>query len=181
MPRLRTTSTLSLLALIIGVVGTGWLSMLTSPWPGIPMHHARARSAVAMVRHQPADRASRLHREAAPVVARTRAVRLSESPSVAATPIELRPLAMPTLDDRPWETLRGHLDGRVMLHLQIDGDGRVVGANVAASSGDPVLDAHALESVRHWRFAVPAGHPDGIEGDLPMRFASADGGLAAAP
>jgi protein TonB len=184
MPRLRTTSTLSLLALIIGIAGTGWLSTLTSQWRGMPPQHAPARSAVAVVRHQHADRISRRlprHQDAKPVVVRALAFRTNELPLVASTPPELRPLAMPTLDSRPWQTLRGHLDGRVLMHLQIDGDGRVITASVATSSGDSVLDAHALDSVRHWLFVVPDGHPEGIEGDLPMRFASAGSGLAAAP
>jgi protein TonB len=58
----------------------------------------------------------------------------------------------------------------VVLEVGTDGDGRVTDASVARSSGDPVLDAHALATVRHWRFAVPAGFPQGVHGELPMRF-----------
>ncbi|MGB5938956.1 MAG: MBL fold metallo-hydrolase, partial [Rhodanobacter sp.] len=39
MLRLRTTTTLSLLALAIGVAGTGWLSTQTGAWPGPPARY----------------------------------------------------------------------------------------------------------------------------------------------
>ena len=58
------------------------------------------------------------------------------------------------------------------MQLQVDATGRVGNASVIASSGDPILDQHALRSVRGWRFAVPPGHPDGVSGELPMRFSS---------
>jgi protein TonB len=70
-----------------------------------------------------------------------------------------------------WTELRGHLDGRVVLEVAIDGSGRVSSAGIAQSSGDPVLDAHAIATVRRWRFAVPAG-ASGVRGQLPMRFES---------
>ena len=89
----------------------------------------------------------------------------------AAPPPELVPLSMP---DAPvsWSRMEGHLRGRVLLRVSIDGSGRVTAASLAESSGDSVLDAHALASVRGWRFAVPADHPDGFSGELPMRFTS---------
>jgi protein TonB len=77
-----------------------------------------------------------------------------------------------------YDRLRGHLDGRVIMHISIDGTGRVTAASVAESSGDAVLDAHAVRSVRGWRFAVPPDHPDGLSGDLPMRFSSHDDPVA---
>jgi protein TonB len=83
-------------------------------------------------------------------------------------------LATPAADER-WDEVRGHLDGRLTVQLRIDGDGRVQHARVLASSGDPILDAHALRSVQGWRFAVPPGYPDGLSGELPMRFSSQDG------
>jgi protein TonB len=67
--------------------------------------------------------------------------------------------------------LRGHLDGRVVLDVATDGSGRVTSAGIARSSGDRVLDAHALATVQRWRFAVPSGSP-GVQGELPMRFDS---------
>jgi protein TonB len=80
----------------------------------------------------------------------------------------------------PYERLRGHLQGRVLLQLAVDGNGQVRQAAVARSSGDPVLDRHALQLVEGWRFAVPADHPDGVSGALPMRF-DTGAGLARTP
>ncbi|HEY1589390.1 MAG TPA: energy transducer TonB, partial [Rhodanobacter sp.] len=40
MLRLRTTTGLSMFALAIGIVGTGWLSTLTGDWRGPPLRHA---------------------------------------------------------------------------------------------------------------------------------------------
>ena len=57
----------------------------------------------------------------------------------------------------------------------------VTDAALAGSSGDPVLDAHALTIVRGWRFAVPSDHPDGFSGELPMRFTTAGRQLAQVP
>lgn len=84
----------------------------------------------------------------------------------------LVPLTMPGDTSQRWDELRDHLDGQVVVHLDIDGSGHVAAARVIESSGDPVLDEHALRSVRGWRFAVPADHPEGISGNLPMRFSS---------
>jgi protein TonB len=74
--------------------------------------------------------------------------------------------------------MRGHLSGSLVLRVWVDGSGQVADAQVAASSGDPALDAHALTSVRRWRFAVPADKPDGITGELPVRFDEPGEGLA---
>ncbi len=89
-----------------------------------------------------------------------------------AVPVELLPLTTPVDASMSWDELRGHLDGRVIVHVAIDGRGRVNAASLAESSGDPVLDEHALRSVRNWHFAVPSDHPDGLSGDLPMHFSS---------
>ena len=182
--RLRTTTTSSLLALAAGIAGTQWLSGFSTGWAGpservagfvpaarrgrepvrVPQRHAaRQPRAMAVV-----------HREVrAPVVAAAQAAEAAPSP-------ELVPLSMP---DAPvsWSQMQGHLRGRVLLHVAIDGSGRVTDATLAESSGDPVLDAHALATVRGWRFAVPADHPDGFSGDLPLRFTSGDPQVAQAP
>lgn len=182
MPRLRTTSTLSLIALAVGIAGTGWLSTLTSQWAGVSTHPARLGSSHGTIS------ARRRHVQAGrvilPVVRRVEAKPVEMAvmkPAHAAQAPDLLPLSMPADESQPWHALQGHLDGRVTMHLAIDGDGRVRAARVVDSSGDPVLDEHAVRSVRGWRFAVPADHPDGIEGDLPMRFASADRQIARAP
>lgn len=166
MLRLRATAGLSLLALVVGIAGTAWMSSLTSHWQGPPARYADAGK-VPRVASAPA-------RPSAPV--RTRHV----SPPVdrvttnatPAPPPALVPLLTPSDTSQPWYRLRGHLDGRVLLHVEVDGGGRVSAASMVESSGDPVLDEHALRSVRGWRFAVPASHPEGMAGELPMRFSS---------
>jgi periplasmic protein TonB len=173
MLRLRTTVGLSLFALLVGIGGTAWLSAQTSGWVGPAKrrmvvashhatkggHHARRKSTrvvepVAVVRHLPP-------------------VRVHAAPIARAALPELVPIAMPDAPV-PYAAMRTHLDGRLRLHLTVDGGGRVTAASLAASSGDPVLDAHALEMVRQWRFAVPADRPAGLSGDLSMRFSVGD-------
>jgi periplasmic protein TonB len=185
MLRLRTTTGLSVLALAIGIAGTGWLSTLTVGWRGPePRLAATSHESSTQPRALPSPRHRRrpaavmwVHRAYA-----ERAVTdMNEAQATAPAPApELVPLAMPGDTTQSWDELRGHLDGRVVLHVGVDGSGRVHAASVAESSGDPVLDEHALRSVRGWRFAVPADHPDGISGDLPMRF-SAQGERIAQP
>src|SRR6185312_5772385 len=162
MLRLRTTTTLSLLALAAGIAGTQWLSGFGTGWAGpgervagyVPAaHRAGVRGAPRVALHraarQPRAFVAVAHRALLPpVVADAQA-------ETAAAPPELEPVSMP-LPPVSWSQMEGHLHGRVLLHVSIDGDGRVTDAALAASSGDPVLDAHALATVRGWRFAVPA-------------------------
>src|SRR5690349_214941 len=161
MPRLRVTATLSLLALLVGTWGTGWLSGFTDDWTG-PPPRTPAR-VVARAHRTPTDR--RPH--AAPRV-------IGARPQTVARVAPVAPPLMP-LDTPPapssWAQLRGHLDGRVVLDVATDGMGQVTLARIARSSGDPVLDAHAVATVERWRFAVPAGAA-GVQGELPMRFDS---------
>lgn len=174
MLRLRTTTSLSLLALAIGVAGTDWLSTRTTVWPGT--------SSAALADLGRARAIRPLHAMATPPRARHhRQLPAIEPPGemptaparVAADEVAplLVPVSMPTTD-MPYDRLRGHLDGTVLLRVTVDGDGRVRAAAIARSSGDPVLDAHALEVVGGWRFAVPDDRPDGFTGELPMRFDS---------
>ena len=168
--RLRTTTTLSLLAMAIGIGGTAWLSQQTAGWAGLPAHAARWPTYHHAI-------AQRRHHSHAPwlVVHRTRPEATTAMDVQAATPapVELVPVSMPTRPV-PYAAMRHHLQGQVLLHVQVDGQGRVTGASVADSSGDAVLDAHALATVRDWRFAVPTGHPDGASGELPMHFTAGD-------
>ncbi len=181
MPRLRTTAALSVLALALGIAGTGWLSSLSAGWSGPP-----ARLAVL---HAPAARhalpSSRRRQGPFSVLSSHRVMAASASGDAQATAIapspQLVPLAMPADTSQSWDELRGHLDGRVVLHVEVDGSGRVDSAGLVESSGDPILDAHALRSVRSWRFAVPEDHPDGIGGELPMRFSARGERLAQLP
>ncbi|MGH8157692.1 MAG: energy transducer TonB family protein [Rhodanobacter sp.] len=185
MLRLRTTTGLSVLALAIGIAGTGGLSTLTSDWHGPPSRHAGTHHVASAAR--PARSVSAHRRRPVSVV---RVHRAKEDGSIsgiaeahAAPPAApaLVPLAMPGDTTQRWDELRGHLDGRVVVHVGIDGSGHVAAASLVESSGDPVLDAHALRSVRGWRFAVPTDHPDGISGDLPMRFSSQGERIAQLP
>lgn len=175
--RLRTTTALSLAALAVGIAGTQWLSGLTSGWAG---PSERVAGYLPAPRH-----ALRRERSAPPrVVGAHRAVRLaSESGAIDEAPPavpELVPLTMPATT-ASWSQMDGHVQGNVLVHLRIDGSGQVAAAAIATSSGDPVLDARALASVRQWRFAVPAGYPDGFSGDLPMRFTAGDRQVAQTP
>ena len=174
MPRLRVTATLSLLALVIGAAGTQWLSdqtagRATPPETG-PLHVAHA------IHRRYA------HPSPASVVVRPRYIPAQDE--VAATPVApvnatatLVPIATPT-SSVPTSRMKDHAVGNVVLHVTIDGQGQVTATSVAQSSGDSVLDANAMEIARHWRFAVPEDHPQGLSGDLPMRFA---GELAQTP
>jgi len=184
MLRLRTTTGLSLLALAVGIGGTAWLSQQTAG--SGPVGHT-ARVASEPVRHHGAQ-AHPHHARQLPMRTAWRAIASAPSrPMVMPAaldahadrppPLELTPIAMPSAPV-PYEAMRHHLDGRVLLHLRVDGSGRVTVATLALSSGDPALDAHALDTVRQWRFAVPAGYPDGFSGDLPMRFTVGDQQLA---
>lgn len=98
-----------------------------------------------------------------------------------APPPQLMPLTTPADTSLSWDALNGHLDGRVVLLVGVNGSGHVNTARVTESSGDPTLDDHALRSVRGWRFAVPADHPDGLSGEVPMRFSSRDDRIANVP
>lgn len=163
-PRLRVTSLLSLLALLIGVLGTQWLSGRTADWDG-PDH------AVAAVHTAPALPPSRQPRRIRRAPARVIDADPGElRAAVAAAPTVLVPLSMPHLTDDPYDAVRGHLQGSVVLSVSIDGMGKVRSLMVRRSSGDVVLDRYAQRLVTGWRFAVPADHPAGLTGDLPMRF-----------
>lgn len=166
MPRLRVTATLSLLALVIGAAGTQWLSdqtagRATPPETG-PLHAAHA------AHHR------NVHPKPALIAARPRYIPAQDE--VAATPVapvsadvSLVPIATPA-SSLPTSRTENHDVGNVVLHVTVDGQGQVTGASVAQSSGDDILDANAMAIARHWRFAVPADHPQGMSGDLPMRF-----------
>jgi protein TonB len=181
--RLRTTTGLSVLAMAIGIAGTGWLSTLTSSWHG-PAPRLAAIGHTASVRHALPSR-HRSHGPVHVVLARRMPVPSMDAGSgtaQAAVPSpELVPLATPADTSQTWDAMRGHLDGHVRLHVDIDSRGRVSAARLAESSGDPVLDAHALRSVHGWRFAVPSNHPEGFSGELPMSFSSQGDRVAQLP
>lgn len=52
----------------------------------------------------------------------------------------------------PEELRRRQIGGRVLLDVQIDSAGRVVKVEVARSSGQPLLDAAAVDAIQTWQF-----------------------------
>ena len=177
--RMRTSTGLSLLALAFGIAGTAWLSAQTAHWRG-PSGLAAAPRALPRAYHVPSHQP---HAALTPAWRPRPQASAGDLPVVAAPPSStpaLLPLSTPPDTSLRWDALRGHLDGRAVVHVQVDGSGRVSAASVAQTSGDPVLDDYALRSVRGWRFAVPPEDPDGLSGDLPLRFSSGSG-LASAP
>ncbi|MFC4765427.1 energy transducer TonB family protein [Dyella koreensis] len=172
--RLRTTTGLSLLALAVGVAGTFWLSEQTANWAG-PVR--RVVHAARVHNTEPAKR--RVTWSARPPVPRVAHLPPIENAQAATVPVEsatvaLTPIEMPAAS-ADFFSRRVARAGRVLLSLSVDGQGRVIHAGVGESSGNPQLDDEAVRTVQHWRFAVPAGHPDGVSGTLPMRFDANDG------
>jgi protein TonB len=174
MPPLRTTGALSVLGLAIGVAGTAWLSAMTTtgyaPRPMFLVAHPAIRQPVRP--HATAAQRTPPHHVVTHARRQPIAPGVSTQTAASGDADELVPQVMVMDDSQSWERLRGHLDGQVLLAVRVDGAGRVTDADIAQSSGDELLDAHALRSVRRWRFAVPADHPDGMHGEVPMRFSS---------
>ena len=186
MLRLRTAAGLSVLALLVGVAGTSWLSTLTDHGFVAQSRHAVAQAPAPITRsagrrqsspplHRTVLRTPPAVRERAAYRARADSVPDESARALPEADSELVPLTTPTDTSLSWEQLRGHLDGRVQLQVDVDGSGRVSAASVAQSSGDELLDAHALRSVRSWRFAVPQGNAAGVRGEVTVRYSSATG------
>lgn len=184
MLRLRTTTSLSLLALSMGVAGTAWLSdqaggrddpkLQTSHH--VAVHRLLASHVVHRVHQSMKQRVATITPHHAPS-----AVTAPVSDVVhSAEPVAWIPVSMP-MSTIPFTRARDHSIGNVVLHLVVDGQGQVTGATLVQSSGDAVLDVNAVAMARHWRFAVPADHPQGFSGDLPLRFTTASAQLAQTP
>lgn len=162
MLRLRTSLGLSVAALLIGIAGTGWLSSLTAQW-------REPSDRVAMVRRThaaPVNRSTARRGQRPPKVLPSHRIRRDHviddgatQTTASAAPATLQPLTTPADTSQTWDQLRGHLDGQLIVQVQVDAAGRVGSASVVASSGDPILDQHALRSVRGWRFVVPRAIP----------------------
>ncbi|NII72168.1 protein TonB [Dyella sp. SG562] len=169
--RLRTTTTLSLLALAVGVAGTAWLSEQTAGWKGPERIAARRSAAPAVPAHPRLAAVPRrpAHAVHLPPVDAEQAI---AAPAAVDTPT-LTPIEMPQAPSSIFSR-RVARAGLVVLHLSVDGQGHVTHATVDQSSGDPALDQEAVQTVQGWRFAVPADHPEGLSGNLPMRFAADD-------
>lgn len=76
--------------------------------------------------------------------------------------------------DYPAAALRAGIEGRVIVRVELTGDGRVSAAAVRTSSGHAALDAAALEAVRRWRFEPVGEAPSKPVRDrvlaVPVRF-----------
>lgn len=167
MPRLRTTAALSLLMLAGGIAGTAWLSDRTARWKAPAPRMAQPAS-----KHSPAAQvATRRERLHTPPLRAVRGPSIADAvaaPAVSAASASLTPIDMPWPDASLFSR-RADRAGRAVLQLDIDGQGRVIAARIAESSGNDALDAEALSVVKGWRFEVPQGHPDGASGQLAWR------------
>lgn len=73
--------------------------------------------------------------------------------AIPAEPAEAEPIVIDgPKPEYPAVSLREGHQGKVVLAVRLDDDGRVVEAQVLSSSGHRVLDAAAIKAVRRWRF-----------------------------
>lgn len=108
-------------------------------------------------------------------------------PQTAAVPTSLA--ALPASPPRPVSGLAGnrkpvyplvarsrHLEGRVMLQVEVAASGDPLTVRVISSSGHDVLDVAAADAVRTWRFvpATRAGLPVTGSVDVPIDFRMMD-------
>jgi TonB family protein len=70
----------------------------------------------------------------------------------------------------PAQALAQHIQGSVLVHVQVGSDGRVQQVKVA--SGDPLLAEAAVAAVRQWRFKpyISNGRPTETEAQITLRF-----------
>jgi len=63
-------------------------------------------------------------------------------------------------------------EGLVMLQTAVDAQGKVVSVSVSQSSGFPLLDESAVQTVKDWQFkpAQMAGIPISTTVNIPVRF-----------
>jgi protein TonB len=74
--------------------------------------------------------------------------------------------------DYPEEALQARIEGRVVLHVKVDSDGKVLSATILRSSGFESLDQAARRSVLKWRFESPRrfGQRIATEIKVPITF-----------
>jgi len=154
--------------MLVGIAGTAWLTTLTDDWKG-PASVAVSRVDKVRIVLRRHTRPARV--QTAPPLREPTTTTAAPVPRVeAATALpSLTPIDMPSLPG----SLFAHAasgQGRVVLRLTVDGEGRAQSASVAQSSGDAALDDRAVRMALGWRFAVPADHPAGLTGQLVMRF-----------
>lgn len=104
----------------------------------------------------------------------------AEEEPVRLPPVEVRalyPLTPPQYRDTPLPQYPSaareqRLEGTVLLEVLVRADGRVGEARVKQSSGAPVLDEAALETVRRWTFVPAQRGPVAVDSwvEVPVRF-----------
>ncbi|WP_413624975.1 energy transducer TonB [Luteibacter sp. Lutesp34] len=174
---LRTSTSLSALALLVGIAGTSWLTALTyerAPKTrslaevtlptAAPAMVSKTVSRVAPAAPRPAAVAPSAVRPAALAPPSERIVGAPRAPA----PEPLVPVYMPS-PRYPMSALRAHREGKVVLHVTVTPEGDVTRVAVGRSSGDEALDRAAQEAVRDWRFAA-ADRPDRYTAELPVNF-----------
>jgi protein TonB len=89
-----------------------------------------------------------------------------------ASPVRVRTSPRPPY---PPEARRLGQQGRVLLSVQINADGRVTSASVRQSSGIPALDSAAVQGVLRWTFepARVAGVAVASRAEVPVNFSLA--------
>ena len=182
---LRTSTSLSALALLVGIAGTSWLTALTyerAPKTrglaevtlptAAPALVSKTVSPVAPPRTSIAPRLdSPIAAEAAPTQRRSRPVTAptQDRTRPLAASAELVPVYMPS-PRYPMSALRARREGRVVLSVTVTPEGDVTRVAVGHSSGDEALDQAAEEAVRGWRFAAADDRPERYTTDLPVNF-----------
>lgn len=119
---------------------------------------------------------------AAPTMAVTRPPAPSAAPpaTVAALPvIPPRPASGVAGNRKPVYPLAArsrHLQGRVVLEVDVSAAGDAMSVHIVSSSGHSLLDESALQAVRSWHFvpASRAGQPVAGTVDVPVDFRMAD-------
>ncbi len=97
--------------------------------------------------------------------------------------------AVPVIPPRPASGMAGnrkpvyplaarsrHLEGRVMLQVEVAASGNPLAVRVVSSSGHSLLDESAVEAVRSWRFVPASQAGQAVVGsvDVPVDFRMAD-------
>ncbi|HET7422356.1 MAG TPA: energy transducer TonB [Gemmatimonadales bacterium] len=100
----------------------------------------------------------------------------SEQPVVADEPVDLPPVAINPVSPMiyPQALLEQGIEGRVLLRLYVDAQGKLVGdsTRIAESSGYPALDSAAVQGAPSLRFspALRRGRPVSAPFLQPVHF-----------
>jgi protein TonB len=72
----------------------------------------------------------------------------------------------------PRAARQAHIEGVVMLHFVMDGQGKLISFDIAKSSGRPVLDNEALALIQRAQLPpLPVGFPTGtLDAVVPIQF-----------